>query len=103
MIYYYVIIVGAKADRIANRRGGGKPDSKQPPRGMRAIIRWNSSNLPVGPWSTRLNAYIGVLVRRATIINPYFQFRELPWSAYEAIWTELMVTTYCYYFLFINN
>ncbi|XP_020249871.1 uncharacterized protein LOC109827287 [Asparagus officinalis] len=81
---------GAKKDRIENRRGGGKPDSKQPPRGMRAIIRWNSSNLPVGPWSTRLNAYIGVLVRRATIINPYFQFRELPWSAYEAIWTALM-------------
>ena len=43
MIYYHVIIVGAKKDRIENRRGGGKPDSKQPPRGMRAIIRWNRS------------------------------------------------------------
>ncbi|XP_020270687.1 uncharacterized protein LOC109845834 [Asparagus officinalis] len=73
----HVLREGAKKDRIEGRRGGGKPDSKQPPRGMRGIIRWNSSNLPVGPWSTRLNAYIGVLVRRATIVNPYFYFQEL--------------------------
>ncbi|XP_020262242.1 uncharacterized protein LOC109838190 [Asparagus officinalis] len=29
-------------------------------------------------------------LRRAQVINPYFKFKELPWSAYEDIWTELM-------------
>ncbi|XP_020268959.1 uncharacterized protein LOC109844368 isoform X3 [Asparagus officinalis] len=81
---------GAKRDATGpGGRGGSKPDSKQALRGFRGILQW-VDNLPIGSWSKKFNNYIGVLVRRTQIINPYFKFKELPWSAYEDIWTELM-------------
>ncbi|XP_020271730.1 uncharacterized protein LOC109846902 [Asparagus officinalis] len=81
---------GAKRDATGpGGRGGSKPDSKQAPRGFRGILQW-VDNLPIGPWSKKFNNYIGVLVRRVQVINPYFKFKELPWSAYEDIWRELM-------------
>lgn len=71
-------------------RGGADPDSYFHP-DKRVVLKWNEQGVPCDAWSVPFNRYIGCLVKRSDIFNPWYLWKYQPFSSLESAWRNLEV------------